>query len=85
MAHTSPVYLTSDDEYDRFDLDATTAMLAIVEGARRYIVERARTDWPDAVHHRHGEKDHLAYLTRPLDEATDALERNIRRHTAGNA
>jgi len=81
MAHTSPVYVTPDAEYDRFDLGVTETMLAIVEGARRYIVERARTQWPEAVHHRHGEDDHLAYLTRPLDEATRALEENIARHT----
>jgi hypothetical protein len=80
MAHTSPVYLTARSSYDKFDLAVATNMLAIVEGARRYVVERARTQWPAPVHQRHGEPDHLAFLTRPFDEATEALTNTIAAH-----
>jgi hypothetical protein len=80
MAHTSPVYFTARDSYDKFDLAVATNMLAIVEGARRYVVERARTQWPAPAHQRHGETDHLAFLTRPFDEATAALTETIATH-----
>ncbi|WP_309066132.1 CehA/McbA family metallohydrolase [Microbacterium sp.] len=79
FAHTSPVYAARGDQYERFDADVTNTMLAIVEGARRYVSEHARTSWPGAVHHRHGEDDHLGYLIRPFDEATTALRSRISR------
>jgi hypothetical protein len=77
FSHTSPVYVTPDEEWEMFDEAVVRSMLAIVDGARRYITERARVRWPGAVRHRHGEDDHLGYLSRPLDEATDALERRL--------
>jgi hypothetical protein len=77
FAHTSPVYASSTDRYERFDAEVTHMMLSIVEGARRYVVDHARTRWPGAVHHRHGEDDHAAYLLRPFDEATTALRARL--------
>jgi len=77
FAHTSPLYLASGDEWQMFDEATVRSMLAIVDGARRYVTERARVRWPGAVRHRHGESDHLGYLTRPFDEATRALEERL--------
>lgn len=73
FAHTSPVYVSSDPAYEKDDETVVRMMLASITAARRYVVERARIDWPGTVRHRHGEHDHLAYLTRPFDEATAAL------------
>lgn len=73
FAHTSPVYVTTDDEWLRFDEGVVRAMLAIVDGAHRYVTERARTEWAGPVRHRHGADDHLAFLSRPFEEATAAL------------
>lgn len=78
FAHTSPVYLTTKAEYSRFDRETLENMLDIVEGARRHVVERSRTDWPAEVTHRHGQGDHLAYLVEPFDEATAALNARLK-------
>ena len=77
FAHTSPVYVATAGEYRRFDEDTLRTMLLIVDGARRHVVERARTGWGGRVTHRHGREDHLAYLVEPFDEATRALERRL--------
>ena len=73
FAHTSPVYVSSQPDYERHDPEVVTTMLAMVDAARRHITEHARTRWAGTVRHRHGEPDHLAYLTRPFDEASAAL------------
>jgi hypothetical protein len=77
VAHTSPVYVTSDPVWERTDADVVTTMLAMVDAARRHVTEQARTQWAGAVRHRHGESDHLAHLTRPFDEATAALHARL--------
>lgn len=77
FAHTSPVYLSSDKSYEKFDATVVTTMVAIVEGARRYVTERSRIGWSGITRHRHGEADHLAYLTRPFDEALTALHARL--------
>ena len=77
VAHTSPVYVTADPVYERFDAEVLDTMLAMVDGARRHVLEQARTQWSGAVRHRHREHDHLAHLTRPFDEATAALQARL--------
>lgn len=77
FAHTSPVYVAAGERYQRFDLDVTNTMLAIVEGARRYVRDHARIRWAGSAHHRHGEDDHLGYLLRPFDEAAIALRARL--------
>lgn len=77
VAHTSPVYVTSEQTWERFDEEIVTTMLAMVESARQYVTEQARTRWPGAALHRHGESDHIAYLTRPFDEARDNLQARL--------
>jgi len=82
FAHTSPVYVTSGPRYERHDPEVLDTMLAMIEAARRYVLETARTQWDGSVRHRHGEPDHLAFLTRPFDEATAAVrERLARAHS----
>ncbi|WP_053914243.1 CehA/McbA family metallohydrolase [Streptomyces sp. TP-A0875] len=80
FAHTSPVYVSSRPVYERHDAEVLTTMLAMIDGARRHVTEQARTRWAGTVRHRHGEGDHLAYLTRPFDEASAALRDRLDRH-----
>jgi hypothetical protein len=80
FAHTAPLYLCAGDTWEMFDEALVRVMLGIVDGARRYVDERARTVWPAAAHHRHGDDDHMTYLTRPFDEATAALTGRLRSH-----
>lgn len=80
VSHTSPVYVTEAETWERFDADVLDTMLAMVDGARRHVTEQARTRWSGAVLHRHGERDHLEYLTRPFDEATAVLRARLDQH-----
>ncbi|SJN11288.1 hypothetical protein FM113_11570 [Leucobacter sp. 7(1)] len=82
FAHTSPVYVTTQGEYQRFNEHTIKNMLRIVDGARRYVVERGRTQWAGSVTHRHTHPDHEAFLVAPLDEATRTLTELIRTHTS---
>ncbi len=77
FAHTSPIYIATAGEYRRFDESTLRNLLLIVEGARRHVLERARTDWGGRTTHRHGREDHLAYLVEPFDEATSALHARL--------
>lgn len=81
MAHTSPVYVTVGEGYDRFDAETARYMLTLVDGATEHIVERSRRFWPGQVHHRHGQEDHLAFLLAPLEEARTAITDRLRRHS----
>lgn len=78
FAHTSPVYVTTRGEYHRFDEGTLQHMLRIVDGARRYVTERGRTQWAGHVTHRHQGMDHLEFLVEPFDEATRAIEARLR-------
>ncbi|HEY0888636.1 MAG TPA: CehA/McbA family metallohydrolase [Nocardioides sp.] len=80
VAHTSPVYVSIGSAWERHDPEVASTMLAMVEAARRHVTEEARTQWAGTVRHRHGEADHLAYLTRPFDEARAALQARIEQH-----
>ena len=73
FAHTSPVYVTISENYCLFDADTIRHLLRIVDGARRYITERSRTEWAGVTTHRHGGSDHIEFLVEPFDEATHAL------------
>lgn len=80
MAHTSPVYVSVGERYDRFNAETARYMLTLVDGATEHIVERSRRFWPGPVHHRHGREDHLAYLLEPLEEARAAIVGRLREH-----
>lgn len=80
MAHTSPVYAAAGERYDPFDREVAEHMMQVIEGARLYIMERARTVWAGTASHRHGRVDHVDYLLSPLDEARRALQKRIEEH-----
>ncbi|RGA06082.1 hypothetical protein DI270_004750 [Microbispora triticiradicis] len=73
MAHTSPVYVRTGEEYARSDADTIDHMLNLVDGSLAYIDERSRRLWPGQVCHRHGQEDHLAFLRAPFLQARDLL------------
>ena len=81
MAHTSPVYIAAGDRYDPFDAEVALYMKHLIEGARLYVLERARTEWPGGASHRHGHADHRAFLLKPLDEALAVLQARRRLHS----
>lgn len=83
MAHTSPVYMGLDDLYVLFDLEVAGSMLQLIEGARLYILERARLLWPGKTAHRHGRDEHVGFLVAPLDDALLAVRRRISIHGQG--
>jgi hypothetical protein len=73
MAHTSPVYVTCGDQYDVFSLDTANYMLTLIDGSLTYI-RNLSPQYPvgHATHH-HAEGDHVAHLTRPLEEARERI------------
>jgi hypothetical protein len=77
FAHTSPVYVTTGDEWSMFDPDHARYMLTLIEGSLGYMRHRAVRYPPDYATHHHGEDDHLAYLERPFLEARALLERRL--------
>ncbi len=77
MAHTSPVYVTPDDAYERTDEAVLTEMLHLIDGVEQHIRTRARTDWPGPADHRHGEPDHDRFLLAP-GRGQETLLRRLR-------
>jgi hypothetical protein len=78
FAHTSPVYITVGEQYYKYNEDTMLHLMRIVEGARRHVLERARTKWDGGVTHRHRQHDHDAFLVQPFDEAIRELNRKMR-------
>jgi hypothetical protein len=77
MAHTSPVYVACGGEYQLFDLEAAQYMLTLVDGGLSYIKHRSRQHPTHTVDHHHGEHDHEAFLSRPFQEAQEAIHRRM--------
>jgi hypothetical protein len=77
MAHTSPVYVACGGEYQLFDLEAAQYMLTLVDGGLSYIKHRSRQHPPHSVDHHHGERDHEAFLSRPFQEAREAIHHRM--------
>jgi hypothetical protein len=80
FAHTSPIYVTTGDEWRRFDPAHARYMLTLIEGSLGHIRHRAVRYPGDHATHHHGEVDHLAYLERPFLEARAVLERRLDEH-----
>jgi len=80
LAHTSPVYVTVQDEYDRFDPENARHIMALIEGGLVFLRERSVRFWPGRVQHRHGETNHLAHLERPFMQARDMLAARAKAH-----
>ena len=77
MAHTSPIYVTVQDEYSVFDLATTQYMLTLIEGGLSYIRHRSPQHPPEKTTYQHGLSDHIAYLEAPFHEAAEALHRRM--------
>lgn len=77
MAHTSPIYLATGEEWALRDPATTQYMLTLVEGTLSYIHELSHQHAHGMVTHHHGEDDHLAYLERPFREALEALHHRM--------
>lgn len=78
FAHTSPVYVACGEDWWRFDPEVAQYMLTLTQGSMAYMEHLASRHGEGTATHHHGEEDHLAYLTRPLREAADAIGRRIR-------
>jgi hypothetical protein len=77
MAHTSPVYVACGGDYQLFDPEAAQYMLTLLDGGLSYIHQRSRQHAPGTVDHHHGEANHEAFLSRPFQEAQQAIHRRM--------
>ena len=77
FAHTSPIYIAVDGQWDMFDRNTAEYMLTLIEGGLAHIHQRA-AHYPQAsVTHHHGHDDHLAWLEQPFQEAIQAIHRRM--------
>lgn len=81
MAHSSPIYLRHGDKTRPSDPATTRYMLALCEGVKLHLENRATRFWPGRVTHVHGETGHLKHLVRPIDEAIANLSSKLDRNT----
>ncbi len=77
IAHTSPVYIAVGGEWWMFDSETANYMLTLIEGGLSYIQSTARHHAPGTVTHHHGEEDHLEFLSRPFQQAREAIHRRM--------
>lgn len=75
FAHTSPIYLATGRDWDRYDPRVAGYMTTLLRGALSYVRHTAAHASAGKTTFHHGEDDHLAYLERPFREALDALSR----------
>jgi hypothetical protein len=80
FAHTSPVYVTTGDEWSMFNEAAAQYMLTLVEGSLSYVHNIASQHRAGTITHHHGEADHMAYLERPFLQAREAIHRRMHQH-----
>jgi hypothetical protein len=78
FAHTSPVYLATGRDWDRYDARVAGYMTTLLRGALSYVRHTAAHASPGNTMYHHGEDDHLAFLERPFREALAALDRRAR-------
>jgi hypothetical protein len=78
MAHTSPIYIAVDGAWRMFSEDTLQYMLTLLHGGMEYIDQRTRQYVPGTVTHHHGEDNHLDYLSRPIQEAIEAVQRRMK-------
>lgn len=80
MAHTSPIYITCQDQYEVFDRAAAHYMLTLVDGGLSYIRQRSPQHREEETTYHHGLSDHIAYLEAPFHEAAEALHRRMHQY-----
>jgi hypothetical protein len=82
FAHTSPVYVTTGQDWRMFDAEHAAYMQAVIEGTLAYVRERSTQHPVELVSHHHGEADHLRYLERPFLEALELVKGRREEHGA---
>jgi hypothetical protein len=83
FAHTSPIYIAVGGEWRLFDQNTAEYMLTLIDGGLAYIHDTAVHHLAGTVTYHHAEDDHLAYLTRPFNQAREAIHRRL--HQEGRA
>ena len=73
FAHTSPVYLTTGDEWESRDEGVARYLLTLVGGGLDYVRRTATYHPPGTVTHHHGRDDHMSYIEAPFHQALAAL------------
>ena len=76
-AHTSPIYVACESNWQMFDEKVARDILTAAEGSLAYIRENTLQHDPALVTHHHGEDDHSAYLERPFIEAREAVHERM--------
>ena len=82
FAHTSPVYVTTGDDWRMFDAGHAAYMQNVIEGTLAYVRERSTQHPAELVSHHHGETDHMGYLERPFLEALELVKGRREEHGA---
>jgi hypothetical protein len=77
FAHTSPIYVACDGDWEMFDEATARYMLTLIEGDLAYVREGSGQHKAGTVTHHHGEDDHIAYLERPFIEARAAIHQRM--------
>ena len=77
MAHSSPIYVTCQDQYAVFDSATAQYMLTLIDGGLSYIRHRSPQHESEKTTYHHGLSDHIAYLEEPFHEAAEALHRRM--------
>jgi len=77
IAHTSPIYIAVGEEWWMFDPETANYMLTLIEGGLSYIQQSARHYEHGTTTHHHGEADHIEYLSRPFQEAREAIHQRM--------
>jgi len=77
MAHSSPIYITCDQEYALAHPETIEYMLTLIQGSLTYIRHHSLQSTDRSVVHPHGHPDHMAYLERPLQEAERILHQRL--------
>ncbi|MCA1595427.1 MAG: CehA/McbA family metallohydrolase, partial [Chloroflexi bacterium] len=80
MAHSSPVYLDCEGEYDVCSPETMQYMLTLVDGSLQYIRRRARQWKPGTVTHHHHHEDHGTFLEEPFHQAIAAIHKKMHEH-----
>jgi hypothetical protein len=77
FAHTSPIYITTHEEWHMFDPGHARYMLTLIEGSLAYIRGRAVRFPAGHASHHHREADHRATLERPFLEARRRVQERL--------
>lgn len=78
IAHTSPVYVATGDEWRAYDAEVYRYLITAMDGGLEYIRRRAAIASGGSRQYAHGEDDHLAYLERPFLEARERVMGRLR-------